>query len=143
MGGTWICVWIFVNILGVGVGGSFILKFFFFFFWWGLVYFLNLGRKFFFKFLFQNFFHFFFCFVMEVVLFFVQHSLIHSHNFFCVFGESVSVGRCAFLFLGKDKQVNNCFWKIWVALRRGGWCDLCRLICSFGLTLLAGLAGKS
>ena len=27
----------------------------------------------------------------------VKHSLIHSRNFFRVFGESISVGRCAFL----------------------------------------------
>ena len=43
---------------------------------------------------------------------------------FCVFGGSVSVGRCAFLFLGINKQLNNCFWKIGVALRRAGRCDL-------------------
>ena len=48
-----------------------------------------------------------------------------------------------FGFLGKDKQLNNCFWKIWVALRRAGWCDLCRMICIFGLILLAGLVGRS
>ena len=42
----------------------------------------------------------------------------HSHNVFYVFGGSVSVGRCAFLFWGKDKQLNNCFWKIPVPLKR-------------------------
>ena len=47
-----------------------------------------------------------------------------------------------FFVLGQQ-QLNNCFWKIRVALRRTGWCDLCRLICSFRLTLLAGLAGMS
>ena len=25
---------------------------------------------------------------------------------------------------GIDKQLNNCFWKIRVALKRAGWCDL-------------------
>ena len=29
-----------------------------------------------------------------------------------------------FLFFGNNKQLNNCFWKIWVALLRAGWCDL-------------------
>ena len=28
------------------------------------------------------------------------------------------------LFLGSNKQLNNCFWKIWVALIRAGCCDL-------------------
>ena len=70
------------------------------------------------------------------------HSFIHT-IFFMFWGVSVSVGQCAFLFLGKDKQLNNCFWKILLAFRRAGWCDLCRLICSFGLTLLAGLAWRS
>ena len=37
------------------------------------------------------------------LLLFVQHSLIHSHNFFCVSGGSVSVGQCAFLFWGNNK----------------------------------------
>ena len=29
-----------------------------------------------------------------------------------------------FLFLSKDKHLNNCFWKIRVALKRAIWCDL-------------------
>ena len=44
---------------------------------------------------------------------FVQHSLIHSHNFF-VYSD---VGRCASFVLGQQ-ELNNCFWKIQVALRR-------------------------
>ena len=31
----------------------------------------------------------------------------------------------------------------WVALKRAGWCDLMRAHLLFGLTLLAGLAGRS
>ena len=49
----------------------------------------------------------------------VKHSLTHSHNFYCVFGESVSGGRCASFVLGKNMQLNNCFGKIQVALIRG------------------------
>ena len=79
----------------------------------------------------------FFLFHVGTLLLFVQHSLIHSHNCFRVYGGSV-----LFLFLGIDIQLNNCFWKIQVALRRDSWCDLCRLICSSGLSLLAGLAGR-
>ena len=29
-----------------------------------------------------------------------------------------------FLFLGNNKQLNNCLGKIWVALIRACWCDL-------------------
>ena len=37
----------------------------------------------------------------------------HSFTqFLSVFGGSVSVGRCAFLLWGNNKQLNNCFWKI-------------------------------
>ena len=46
------------------------------------------------------------------LLMFVQHSFIHSFTqFFCVFGGSVSVGRCVFFlflffFLGGHQQLN-------------------------------------
>ena len=40
-------------------------------------------------------FFIFFLFGVGTLLIFVQHSVIHSHNF-CVLWESVSVGRCAF-----------------------------------------------
>ena len=39
-------------------------------------------------------------------------------------GGRVSVGRCAFLLLGIDNLLNNCVWKIQVALRRASWYDL-------------------
>ena len=53
------------------------------------------------------------------LIIFVQHSLIHSHNFFCVLLGSVSVGRCALFVLGlSNMQLVNCFWKIRVALKR-------------------------
>ena len=58
------------------------------------------------------------CVCVGILFFGVKHSLIHSHNFFRVFGGSVSVRWCAFLFLGNNKQLNNCFWKIRVALKR-------------------------
>ena len=35
------------------------------------------------------------------LLIFVQHSLIHSHNYFCVFWGSVSVAQCG----------HFCFWE--------------------------------
>ena len=62
---------------------------------------------------------FFSLFCGGTLLLFVQHSLIHSHNFFHVLWGSVSLGRCAFFVFGQQ-QLNNCFWKIWVALRRAG-----------------------
>ena len=34
------------------------------------------------------------------------------------------LGGVPFLFLGNNKQLNNCFWKIRVALIRASWCDL-------------------
>ena len=37
------------------------------------------------------------------LLLFVEQSLIHSHNFFYVLGESVSVGRCAFFVFGEQQ----------------------------------------
>ena len=82
--------------------------------------FLNLKKK------------FFLCFVVELSISICStftHSFTHFHTFFsCIWG-SVSVGRCAFLFLGIDTQLINCVWKIRVALRRASWCELCRLIC--------------
>ena len=54
--------------------------------------------------------------VLEFYFLGVKHSLIHPNNFFRVFGGSVIVGRCALL-LGNNKQLNNCFWKIQVALK--------------------------
>ena len=49
----------------------------------------------------------------------------HSFTqFFSCFSGSQGVGRCALLILGKDKQLNNCFWKIGLALKKAGWCDL-------------------
>ena len=57
---------------------------------------------------------------------FVQHSLIPSHNFFRVLWGSVSVGRCAFFCFWAIKQMlNNCFWKIRVALKRAGFGATC------------------
>ena len=35
------------------------------------------------------------------------------------------------------------FWNDWVALRRAGSCDFMQINLLFGLTLLAGLAGRS
>ena len=96
---------------------------------WGWLALEFLGNKFyliFFCFFLNNFLTFlpffiiFFLFCGGTLLIFVQHSLIHSHNFFHVLLGSVSVRRCAFLFLGIDIQVFNCFWKIQVALRRAG-----------------------
>ena len=69
----------------------------------------------------------FFLFCGGSLLFFFRYSLIHSHNFFCVYGRSAIVGQCAFLFWGKHKQLNKSFLKIWMALKRAGWCDLDRL----------------
>ena len=37
------------------------------------------------------------------LLLFVQHSFIHSHNFFHVSGGSLSVGRCAFFVFGQQQ----------------------------------------
>ena len=86
-------------------------------------FFLILGRPFGLKFFLKKNF----CFVVESLLFlFNIRSFIHT-VFLCL-GGSVSVGRCAFLFLSKYKQLNNFFGRI-------GW-PLCRLICSFGLSLL-------
>ena len=96
------------SLFEFGVGGSFVLKLLFF--WWGW-------------FFLKVFFLYFSLFCGRTLLIIVQHSLIQSHNFFsCIWGN-VSVGRCAFLVFGQQ-QLNNCFWKIWVALRRAGWCDL-------------------
>ena len=45
--------------------------------------------------------------------------------------------RVLYFVLGNNKQLNNCFWKIQVALIRASWCDLVQV------DLLAGLVGRS
>ena len=57
---------------------------------------------------------------------FVQHSLIHSHNFFRVLGKCKCWTVCFFDF--GQQELNNCFWMIRAALTRAGLCDLCGLI---------------
>ena len=57
-----------------------------------------------------------------ILVFGVKHSLIHSHNLLRVSGGSV--GQCCCFFVFGKQQLNNCFWKIWVALIRASWCDL-------------------
>ena len=79
----------------MGVGGSFLLNNIFVV----GVGFLNSLGTIFSSFSF-NIFFLLFLFYGGSLLFFVQHSLIHSHKFFRVFGGSVSVGQCAFLCLG-------------------------------------------
>ena len=48
--------------------------------------------------------------------------MFHSHSFteifLCIWGKCKCWSVCFFVF-GK-KQLNNCFWKIWVALKRAG-----------------------
>ena len=77
---------------------------------WGWFYLEFLGDYF----LLRGFFYYFFC--SGTLLIFVQHSLIHSHIFFMYLGK-VEV-LCFFVF--EQQQLNNCFWKIRVALRRAG-----------------------
>ena len=136
-----LCLDLCVIFWGVGWGGTLLLKYFYFFLV-GVVFFQILGRQFFFKFLFQ-----FFLFLFSVLWWkFITFCSTFTHSFtqtFSCFGGNCKCWKVCFFVLGKDKQLNNCFWKILVALRRAGWCDLCRLICSFGPTLLAGLAGRS
>ena len=98
MGGTGTCVWIFVNCLGDGVGGIFILNFVFLF---GGCFFFNLGGQFFLMFLFQNVFHFFPVLRPKCIIFCSTFTHSFTQIFFHVFGSSVSVGRCAFWFFGQ------------------------------------------
>ena len=57
------------------------------------------------------------------ILFFgVKHSFTHSH-IFLYFGGKCRCRMVCFIFQG-DKELDNCFWKIRVALIRAGWCDL-------------------
>ena len=65
-----------------------------------------------------------------VEVYYFSSTFTHSlTQFFNVFGRNVSLDGVLFC----HKQLNNCFWKILVALRMVGWCDLCRVICSFGM----------
>ena len=140
MGGTWVCVRIFV--ICFGGGESLVLKFiFFFFFWrgWGWFYleFLGVTGQ-----LFKFFLLLFFFSVLWWNFINICLTFTHSFTFFlCIWGKCKCWTVCFFVF--GQQQLNNCFWKVWVALRRASWCDWCRLICLFGLTLLAGLAGRS
>ena len=69
VGGTWICVWIFLTFLGGGGRGEGLLLNYLFWGWGS--FFFNLFLNFFFG---------------GSLLLYVQHSLIHSHNFLCVLG---------------------------------------------------------
>ena len=125
---------------GVGLGGGVLLSSNFIF-GWGCFSLEYLGDKFylscFFYFLFNFFFFnflkiknfFFFCYFFFTVLWWnlinICSTFTHSlTQFFLCIGGSVSVGRCAYFVLGQQ-QLNNCFWKIWVALRRARFGATC------------------
>ena len=44
---------------------------------------------------------------------------------------------------GEQHGARQLFLDDWVALRSAGWCDLMQADVLFGLTVLAGLAGRS
>ena len=102
---------------GVACFGTFMGQILFIFFYFLSKYFLN-----FFQFL-KIFYFFLFC--GGTLLIFVQHSLIHSHNFFMYCGKCKCWIVCFFLFLSIDIQLINYFWKIRVALRRAGFGATC------------------
>ena len=111
------------------------LCYFFFFFWGGggeggvgwrfcfqIIFFVGGG------FVFNSNGTVFFLFCGGTLLIFVQHSL--TQFFSCMWGKCKCRTVCIFV-LGQE-QLNNCFWKIRVAFRRAGWCDLLQanlLIC--------------